>query len=78
LEKEREKRFLSGKKIQSLDNNVWIELKGLKGKEENGVFIQVSFERPGQNETIISQMIQTPYNISNFEQATLCLGPKSH
>jgi hypothetical protein len=37
---------LYGHKIAP-NKDIWIELKGLKGKEENGVFIQIHFERPG-------------------------------
>ena len=41
-------------------------MKGLKGKEENGVFVQVAYERTGQNEIVISNMIQTPFTPANY------------
>jgi hypothetical protein len=67
-----------GKKIFSSDKLIEIELKGLKGKEEDGIFIQVSYTREGKNlsdEVVISQIVQNGYTKKKYNCACLCLAP---
>ena len=63
--KEEEEKFPKfGKKIFSKDKKIKIELKGLKGKEEDGIFIQIAYNRGAEgheHETVISQLIQNGY-----------------
>jgi len=67
-----------GKKIISPDRLIKIELKGLKGKEEDGIFIQVSYTR-GNNladEIVISQLIQNKYAKQKYNAACMCVAPQ--
>ena len=60
-----------------------IELKGLKGKEEDGIFMTVSYtrgdeksENKNDSETVITQLVQSGYTKKKFNAACLCVAPK--
>ena len=67
-----------GKKIFSSDKLIKIELKGLKGKEEDGIFIQISYTREGKNisdEVVITQIVQNGYTKKKYNEACICVAP---